>query len=215
MNKQPSFIHAARVLAAIALALFVGLPTARAQGLVQWQRDVEFLVPIRDDDVSGAVRRELSDPESPCVSFAGAVRRGPDDPNAITYAELEAVLKAEDAFVSGANVLFIGYRFQVVRRRFRQAITHVYLIYRPAAGDGVDVPLLYLGEGDPQLDDLLEGCHTTTAFMQKKYINELLAVEKLAQARVVRDGDRIVRSAEEAVQVRKEILEMRARAGRF
>lgn len=189
------------------LTAFSGLAVlpGEAQAQSRWLQNVELVTPVRDGYVTRALLDTLT---YALLDSPEPVRRTPDDATAIPFHALEESLFDDGLDFSSATNLFVGYKLEANQRRFSSNITHLYFIYRPEDGEGLDIPILYLNGTNPIVQRILETSGTPSRLNEAAihpFIDQM-TFHKLPEGTVVSVGGRIIRDPAEAAAEKERLL---------
>jgi hypothetical protein len=101
---------------------------------------------------------------------------------------------------SGANGVFIDYRFEIENRGFEESIEGFQYVFRPPGGQSEDIQLLYVDATDKWVGNILRNKGTTLTTNQAalKTFSDQLAFARMAEkGQVVEIADKVVREGYE------------------
>lgn len=188
--------------------LILFLPLQESDGQVRWQRTVKVIAPVQE----GLVTRALTDS---VVAMAEAeeleVRRRPESDTTIPLSEIKEALSKEGLALTSATHVFLTYRFVLRSSALEREIRDLHFIYRPAAEQGEDIPILYLDLTKNNLYQRLlvkKGLPSPVNEVAFEPFVEKVAFHSLQDtARVVQVGDEIIRDSERAAAEKQQIME--------
>ncbi len=188
--------------------LILFLPIQESIGQVRWQRTVKVIAPVQE----GLVTRALTDS---VVAMAEAgklqIRRRPKSDTTVPLSEIKEALSKEGLALSSATHVFLTYRFVLRGNALERDIRNLHFIYRPAAEQGEDIPILYL---DLTKNDLYQrllvekGLPSPVNEVAFHPFAERVAFHSLQDtARVVQVGGEIIRDSERAAAEKRKIMD--------
>jgi len=188
--------------------LILFLPIQESAAQVRWQRTVKVIAPVQE----GLVTRALTDS---VVAMAEAqelqVRRRPESDTTVPLSEIKEALSKEGLALTSATHVFVTYRFVLRSSALERDIRDLHFIYRPAAEQGEDIPILYL---DLTKDDLYQrllvekGLPSSVNEVAFHPFEERVAFHSLQDtAQVVQVGDEIIRDSERAATEKQQIMD--------
>ncbi len=184
---------------ALAFTFFLSPREAQAQ---RWLQTTQVIAPVESDGASRALLDTLINVIDRSDSLM--IKREPDAMSRTPVNELEDQLLNESGIgLTSANYAFIDYRFEVNRDGFKEQITELYFIFRPAGSGEEDIPIMYLNAKDEWVSDVLlnKGTTLVTNEAALKPFGDQIAFAKIVRerdAQIVEIGDRKVRDGFEA-----------------
>jgi len=191
--------------ALLSLVLLWGsLSPAFGQGA--WQRTAQVIVPVEEETAVQA----LVDSAASLVEQQSIQVRSAPGSERVPLQTLEDRLSEEGLTVTSATHLFVTYRFSMDRQRVEREISDLHFIYRPAAGQEEDIPLLYLDLSDSRLHtQLLKKRGTPVPSNEAVFVPFLdqIAFHNLQdEATIVRLGNQIIRDEERAAAAKENLM---------
>lgn len=197
---------ASRIRPILLGAAVLFLPISECAAQAEWQRTVKVIAPIE----KGMVTRALTDS---VVAMAEAqdmpLQRTPQSNTPTSLAEIREALSEEGLALTSANHVFITYRFTLKSSSLQRDVLDLHFIYRPAASQGEDIPILHLDLTQNRLyKELLveKGPPSSVNEVAFHPFGEKIAFHNLQDtATVVQVGNRIIRDPEQAASEKKQI----------
>ncbi len=208
MLSNPLFKKISRFQLVLVVAVLL-VPVSECVAQAEWQRTVKVIAPIEE----GTVTRALTDS---VVAMAETqdlkLQRTPKSTTTASLEQITSALSEDGLALTSATNVFITYRFTLKGNRLKRDILDLHFIYRPAAEQGEDIPILYV---DLTKDDLYQrlivekGLPSSINEVAFHSFEEKIAFHNLLDtATVVQVGNQIIRDPEQAASEKNQIAGM-------